>query len=386
MQPKPPCMRRFFLLWLLIVTSSALIAAAVQGGVERSRATREADARASTLLTTIEEPVINAFHAKRFSQIAKTVQRLKVRNADSVTGLAICSNTAREVPRAFPVGSGWQSLCANAHVKTVLANHLETAWEVHSSSIRLRFLARAVEDPRSRIVRVLVLVQDASLLGTPWLRDFARNFILYWLGGIALLAVVATQLRRWLQQNLFAFRRTLRSLLAGKSPRPISLPSQSVGSDLTPLNRDIDELAKKIRFLSDSQAKKAKDSSWLGELRRLLSQRELIVVANREPYIHQRKPDGSVHLMRPASGLVTALEPVLRQSGGLWIAHGSGTADRETSDPDGMVDVPPSQPRYQLKRVWLTREEENGYYYGFANEGLWPLCHLAHTRPELPFE
>ncbi|MEO5968603.1 MAG: trehalose-6-phosphate synthase [Bdellovibrionia bacterium] len=107
---------------------------------------------------------------------------------------------------------------------------------------------------------------------------------------------------------------------------------------------------------------------------------QLIVIANREPYVHQR--DGaSVKVVRPASGLVTALEPVLRQFGGLWVAHGSGSADFETVDANSEVGVPPTNPTYRLRRVKLSTDEENGYYYGFANEGLWPLCHLAHNRP-----
>jgi trehalose 6-phosphate synthase len=85
--------------------------------------------------------------------------------------------------------------------------------------------------------------------------------------------------------------------------------------------------------------------------------------------------------MHPASGLVTALEPILRVCSGTWIAHGSGSADRETADARGRLGVPPGEEAYTLRRVWLSDAEERGYYYGFANEGLWPLCHIAHTRP-----
>jgi trehalose 6-phosphate synthase len=88
-----------------------------------------------------------------------------------------------------------------------------------------------------------------------------------------------------------------------------------------------------------------------------------------------------VEVQRPASGLVTALEPVMRACSGVWIAHGGGSADRQTVDRKDRVAVPPERPAYQLRRVWLTKEEEDGYYYGFANEGLWPLCHIVHTRP-----
>jgi trehalose 6-phosphate synthase len=112
---------------------------------------------------------------------------------------------------------------------------------------------------------------------------------------------------------------------------------------------------------------------------------EVMVVSNREPYIHNRT-NGSIALQIPASGLVAALEPVMRACGGTWIAHGSGSADRETVDNHGRIRVPPGDPAYTLRRVWLTEEEQDGYYYGFANEGLWPLCHIAFVRPNFRAE
>jgi trehalose 6-phosphate synthase len=105
-----------------------------------------------------------------------------------------------------------------------------------------------------------------------------------------------------------------------------------------------------------------------------------ICVANREPYIHVSGPRG-IRCVEPDSGVVTALDPVMRATGGTWIAHGSGSADRETADPKGRLRVPPGRPHYTLRRVWLSPEEERGYYYGFSNEGLWPLCHIAYQRP-----
>ncbi|HEY4759604.1 MAG TPA: trehalose-6-phosphate synthase, partial [Thermoguttaceae bacterium] len=116
-------------------------------------------------------------------------------------------------------------------------------------------------------------------------------------------------------------------------------------------------------------------------VRTIFGQAKLIVVANREPYIHVY--DGSdIRCMRPASGLTTALDPVMRACGGVWVAHGSGNADRAMVDQRNRVQVPPENPTYTLRRVWLTKEQEQGYYYGFANESLWPLCHIAYTRPK----
>ena len=106
-----------------------------------------------------------------------------------------------------------------------------------------------------------------------------------------------------------------------------------------------------------------------------------IVVSNREPYIHTQGADGKIECMRPASGMAAALDPILRASQGLWVAHGSGNADKLTVDDGDCVAVPPDAPSYTLRRVWLPRTVEQGYYYGAANEGLWPLCHIAFQRP-----
>ncbi|HLE79734.1 MAG TPA: trehalose-6-phosphate synthase, partial [Dehalococcoidia bacterium] len=105
-----------------------------------------------------------------------------------------------------------------------------------------------------------------------------------------------------------------------------------------------------------------------------------IVVSNREPYIHTHV-GSEIRCHVPASGLTVALDPVMRACRGTWIAHGSGDADREVVDDKNKVPVPPEAPEYSLKRVWLSKEEEDGYYYGFSNEALWPLCHISYTRP-----
>ncbi len=105
-----------------------------------------------------------------------------------------------------------------------------------------------------------------------------------------------------------------------------------------------------------------------------------IVVSNREPFIHKKTLEG-VKCMIPASGVTMALDPVLRASGGTWIAHGSGDADRQVVDEKNKVRVPPEDPKYSLRRIWLNKAEETGYYYGFSNETLWPLCHIVYNKP-----
>lgn len=173
----------------------------------------------------------------------------------------------------------------------------------------------------------------------------------------------------------------VRALLRGeKIVQPLLPPSYS---ELRPLVGDLRAMMRIMnaerRFGDDVTI------SWTPDMLRRLLHRQLtgdqiLVVSNREPYIHVKKGK-EIEVQRPASGLVTAVEPVMRACSGTWISHGSGTADREVVDANNRVQVPPERPEYTLKRIWLSAEEENGYYYGFANEGLWPLCHIAHVRP-----
>ncbi len=107
----------------------------------------------------------------------------------------------------------------------------------------------------------------------------------------------------------------------------------------------------------------------------------LVVVSNREPYLHTRRPDGSIAATSTTGGVAVALDALMRERGGTWIAHGAGDADRDVVDEHDRVAVPPDAPVYTLRRIWLTPEEEQRYYNGFANEGLWPLCHIVHVRP-----
>jgi len=145
-------------------------------------------------------------------------------------------------------------------------------------------------------------------------------------------------------------------------------------------------VARKV-VTEEAHTRVQKDEIWTqGKLRDLihakLGENSFFVVSNREPFIHMLdKMSGKIKCVRPASGVVTAIDPILRASGGTWIAHGSGSADRSMVNSKDKLGVPPDDIRYILKRVWLSKEEEEGYYYGFSNEGLWPLCHVTHTRP-----
>ena len=162
--------------------------------------------------------------------------------------------------------------------------------------------------------------------------------------------------------------------------------------DLGKLASEVEQVALSLRVarrtISDeAQARLQKEEIWTeAKLRDLvrakLGENALFLVSNREPYMHViDEATGSTKCIRPASGVVTAIHPILCACGGTWIAHGAGNADRKFVNSKDKLGVPPGDDRYILKRVWLSKGEEDGYYYGFANEGLWPLCHNTHTRP-----
>ncbi|MCQ9207446.1 MAG: trehalose-6-phosphate synthase [Omnitrophica bacterium] len=112
----------------------------------------------------------------------------------------------------------------------------------------------------------------------------------------------------------------------------------------------------------------------------IIGDRMLIIASNREPYVHIHK-EGKIEYIQPVGGAVTALDPVMKVCKGTWVAYGSGNADKEVVDKKNEVGVPPDNPKYKLRRIWLNKDEENGYYYGYSNKAMWPLCHMAYTRP-----
>ncbi len=264
--------------------------------------------------------------------------------------------------------------------------------EVRCDSLE-RFATAAgqrLESPRGALlVTVVPMTGDQGALGTLVLlhdlsfaarrsaetRRYLYIFFVVLAAAISLITVVIAQLswRGWV--------RGLRGILRGEG-----LLRPAAGHEppeLRPIASDLRELIREIE--SGQRSRDLDQSAWTPETLRALLHGELrghemLVVSNREPYIHARR-DGELIVQRPASGLVTAIEPIMRACSGTWIAHGSGGADREVVDGRAHVAVPPGHPEYTLRRVWLTPEEEAGYYYGFANEGLWPLCHIAHVRP-----
>jgi trehalose 6-phosphate synthase len=240
-----------------------------------------------------------------------------------------------------------------------------------------------------RKVGALLILEDARYIRAEGIAVWKRSF--WRIAAFVLLIVSVTLLMiRWfLMRPMMRVADRLRRLRTGQSG---DLAEESIAelSLFTPLAREVESMTDsliKARAAAETEARlrDAGEHQWTAErlavhIRERFGSSRIFVLSNREPYMHVLQGKKTVCTV-PPSGLVTALEPVLRACDGVWVAHGSGSEDALNVDEHDRLRVPPDDPRYTLRRVWLSSEEEAGYYDGFANEGLWPLCHIAHTRP-----
>ena len=222
-----------------------------------------------------------------------------------------------------------------------------------------------------------------NILNEIWLRNFLRWFFQAMLiSGVTVLIV---------RRNILTpINKVVEWVKAARYGNVEKIRSKPPTEFLMPLYKEISNIAlamHEAKAVAQEEAKlrTAAEAVWTPErlneeMKQVLENRVMVVVSNREPYMHIHEGN-EIRCIVPASGMVTAMEPILKACGGLWIASGSGDADKETVDEFDKVAVPPYENKYMLRRVWLTKEQEDHFYYGFSNEGLWPLCHLAHTRP-----
>ncbi len=235
----------------------------------------------------------------------------------------------------------------------------------------------------------MAIVADASYIRTEaddlWQRSFWRIVAFV----ILIVGITLGMVRWFLLRPMSRVAERLRRLRTGHSEKSAEPGVRELGL-FSPLAREVETMAESLKAAraaaaAEARLREAGEHMWTAErlavhIRNRAGSSRIFVVSNREPYMHVRQGRETVCVV-PPSGLVTALEPVLRACDGVWVASGSGDADSTTVDEFDRLRVPPDEPRYTLRRVWLSEEEEARYYDGFANEGLWPLCHIAHTRP-----
>jgi alpha,alpha-trehalose-phosphate synthase [UDP-forming] len=373
---------RLILSLIVGVTAVSLVFVMYQTGAEMQALKDDVERRALVLAESEQAPVEALLQNGSAHELQVVVDRF--RNHEQLTGVAVYDAKGQPVA----ITSGLTSLLAATPKAVALA--LQGGW---GRGEFLRLGGKAMH------IFALPLRSDSGVIGAiAILHDvgyFSSRREAIWRHALAsvaaqtlLIVCITIAVVRWsLGRPLRRMAHWLRDLRTGNVSADGAPPEEGI---FGPLTNEVTQLATSLTAARAAAQEEARlrdtaQSLWTPERLRIYVQTKLngsrlFAVSNREPYEHFHQGN-SIAWSVPASGLVTALEPVLQACNGTWVAQGTGDADREAADARGRLRVPPDHPQYSLRRVWLTQEEEEGFYFGFANEGLWPLCHIAHTRP-----
>ncbi|MBZ0156678.1 MAG: trehalose-6-phosphate synthase [Alphaproteobacteria bacterium] len=374
----------------LIVSLTIVIAAVTaifslyQVHEEKQRLIGELERRTLILADSLQESVVSLIQSGSPAKLNRLVVRFG--NRERLRGVvvfdgqgAILASTPElreKIPQPFPEA-----------VRSFLENRAESRFiHIEGKKMYVYVLPLAGDEA---LLGTMALLHDTSYIDVR-LKEIGKHNLFRFLAHTLLVVLITLVVVRWSITGpiaqIAAWMREQR-MGRGRTGQPMVAPR---GDMLAPLVSEVAHLAKSLALARAKADEKTSmrlqaDSSWTAQrlkehMQGELRGRKLFVVSNREPYMHLRE-GSTVKCIIPAGGLVTALDPVMRISNGTWIANGSGDADRDAVDAHDRLRVPPEDPSYTLKRVWFTKKEEEGYYYGFSNEGMWPLCHITHTRP-----
>ncbi len=352
-----------------------------QSSIERNKLIRELEIRSTKVAGEISQD--NTFFFGKVNQ--KNIDRLtdSLNKRYNLLGLAIYYNSDSILSNSSAHSLINHSLYYISQAITADTSFGNT-FKITGGNIYQYIKAVNGTDITSKAV---VFYADAGyidkVIGSIWFGNFIRWFLQAFLVSLVTLLII-----RW---GIFGpINRIVDWAKAIRTGNLGQIKPHAHVKFLAPLHKEIEYIAKamqeaKATAEEEARLRTSSEAIWTPErlkveMENLLQKRKMIVVSNREPYMHIHEGK-EIKCIVPASGLITAMEPILKACSGLWIASGTGDADKETVNKNNKVEVPPEEPTYTLKRLWLTKKEEGHFYYGFSNEGLWPLCHIAHTRP-----
>ena len=369
---------------VLGITLVSVLSSYYEVQVEEHGLRRDLERRAAVLGESLTGNVERNLEQGSAHDLQRLVERFG--NRERLAGVAVYDiggNRMAITPALTELLASEPSVVAQA-----IQDNREQGQFQHAGTASIHIYALPLHDREEQVIGGLAIVHDTGYIAAQIRRVWRETFLRV-LAEMIIIALVTLLIVRWsLSGPIARAAQWMRALRTGRtSARHATVPDWDA---FQPLAHEVATFAESLKHArsaaeTEAQLREAAESVWTAErlavhVRSKLENSRLIAVSNREPYFHTRR-GRNLEVVVPASGLVTALEPVLKACNGTWIAHGSGEADRETVDQNDHLRVPPDDPHYTLRRIWLSQKEEEGYYYGFANEGLWPLCHIAHTRP-----
>ncbi len=380
-------MRQIIIALVVIAAVVTLIVAAftiTQVASEEQRLKTDLEYRSILLAESLKETVEPNFINRSQSNLQGIVSRFS--DKERFASIGIYDNKGNII--AGVATSPEASMAAQEVATTAMDSDKAGGNFVDIAGRDMYMLAIPLRDNQS-VVGALMLSQNASYINER-LSEIWKNNLIRLVIQTTLLSLATLLLIRWIiYQPIINMVEALRQARSGDTKQK----SQNFSGSFffRPLFNEVSNIRRSLLEARSSASEEARlrleqiDSAWTTErlksfLKDILKGRKIFMVSNREPYIHT-KENGNISYYFPASGMATAIEPVMRACEGVWIAHGSGNADKLVVDKYSRIQVPPDEPKYTLRRVWMTEKEESGFYYGFSNEGIWPLCHIAHTRP-----
>jgi len=367
---------------IVVVVFVALISAYFNVRQERIKLYEEVESRSALLAESFRESVRNNLESKNHAGLQRMAD--KFQSQKQLEGVAIYDAAGNRIVSSSAL-TPVMAFHKNA-LEALLKNGQENAATYAMADKKMFLYSLSVTLSGVETARI-VLFTNISYIDYDLFKIWKRTLIRL-LAQMILISLVTLMVVRWTFVNpivqLADWMKKLRTdEISGHTP-PLN------GDIFAPITREATSLATNLLAARRAAQNEARmrhegESLWTPErlkehIRIKMGGRPLFTVSNREPYMHLREGK-EIRTIIPAGGLVTALDPIMKASGGTWVAHGSGEADFEVVDKNNRIKVPPDEPAYYLRRVPLTKEEEDGYYYGFSNEGIWPLCHIAHIRP-----
>jgi len=370
---------------IVVVSVSAVVLTFTFFQVQDERATLVADLQYRTHLLAdgLKESIEPSFANYSTSTLQGIVNRFA--NRERLVGLALYDHQANLIVAS-------EGLPSQAGARTALASRVmdqdEVAGEFVNTEQGSTYLFVEPLRQSGRVIGAFAVIQNAEYINDAvvgiWQESIVRILV-----QVVIFSAVVVALIWWLFfRRLKAFADLVKSARMGR-PSAI-VETEDSDKFFSSLASEISKMSSSLRQARSAASEEARmrleklDTPWTAErlqefIKAHLRDRPIYVVSNREPYVHEKVGRKETKWSVPASGLVTALEPVMVACGGTWLAHGSGSGDKVTTDSSGKIRVPPDDPKYTLKRIWLTSEDAG--HSNFSNEALWPLSHMAHTRP-----
>ena len=361
----------------------AVIFTLLQANSQQLDLTSRAQSRGQLLADSLSETITPAFRSYATTSVQNTID--KFADEERIEGLAVFGTDAQPVAISnnFPA-----AIRTNSTIPTSMDTNAPANALVESGGVSYFVFSEPITVDQ-HVIGALVVVQNAQYIHDAVMNIWRENLLHLFLQIIFFGAAILVLVRYVFGAAIERMTQSIRSIRSGETEEA---EHPGIGM-MNPLTTEITKMSASLRQARRAASEEARmrleklDSPWTAErlrefIKAYLKDRPIFVVSNAEPYIHSKNRSGKIEWNVPAGGVITAIEPVMEACEGTWIAAGSGDADKESADEEGKLRVPPDEPKYTLKRIWLTAKERKGYYDGFSNEALWPLCHLAHVRPQ----